>query len=182
MALPVDGEDLDVASVWQCFKEAADFIAYLQRSAGWFLASRSRWVGAEAASLPAADWTLADGTGEYRAFQYDGSGTTELFFTLSLTYGVASYEKLTAASLQIYKDGAAITTVKVYKLTGLGGGTPALTLLGSQTSTTVGDQIITVSGLADRASDTQMLVLSVSGGATQDQAQAVKMTYIETAV
>ncbi len=121
--------------------------------------------------------------GDYRVFTYDGSGSTELFFTLPLEYGADWYEQLTTVGLKMYKDGSNTTTVKVYKLAGLNAaGTPALTLLDSATSNSSGLQVITVGGLTTQASDDQMILVAVTGGDVDDKAYGVRFATVGTEV
>jgi hypothetical protein len=152
LSLPDDGDALAVASVWQAFKECADFIAFIQQRAGYLLATRYRWVLTDAAPLPSATWSLNDGPGDFRHYLHSGAGTEYLYFAMPLSYGAASREVMSAASVRIYKDTSATTTVTAYTLVTSTGGAPTLTSLATATSTATGEQLITVSGLTAEAS------------------------------
>ncbi len=179
VVLPDDGDDLDAASVAQAYKALADFCAMASTYLGYQFAARSHWVGSEAAPLPSATWTLNDGPNDYRHYVNSGSGSEFLYFTIPLAYSATSYEKLTSASVRIYKDGTTVSTVHVYEYD-----VDAITLssLGSSTDSTAGERTITVSGLTARATAAKMILVSVSGGDAVDKARGVRYVTTETPV
>jgi hypothetical protein len=180
--LPADGDAANAATWEQAYKECADFIAFLQQRAGWLLAARSGWVGTEAASLPSDTWGLLDNPPDYRCYAHDGTGSGVLYFTIPLRYGTASYESMTTASVRLYKDGSTISTAHVYELGLSTAGVPTLTSLGNATSIIGGEQLVTVSGLSARASDSKAILVSIQGGDVNDKAYGVRFSLTETVV
>lgn len=183
LSLPDDGDALAVASVWQAFKECADFIAFIQQRTGYLLTTRYRWVMPDAAPLPSATWALANGPGVFRVYAGTGTLTSQAMFNLPLSYCATSRELLSAVSVRMTKDsGSGTSTVTVYELGLSTSGTPTLTSLGSATSASTGEIMVTVSGLSAEADANTSIVVGVSGGYANDYLYGVRMTYAETPI
>ncbi len=174
--------DLSVVLATRLYVDDQDAIerAYVDAE---FLSAKERWIGTEGAAMPSSGWSLVDsGAGTYQAYEF-ASGTVGLYFNLPLAYGALRYEKLTGASVRILKAGSTTSTVTIYRMSNLGNTSlPALSSIGSQTSTTAGHQLITVSGLTGQPTDDATYVVAITGGDAGDRVYGVKTATIGTEV